>query len=321
MASYDGFAFGAAQAPALPELYCADCQTNTRPVAEGTPQKLARNVTAVVGDDRCGVCGAQLARRNTATTQALPHGDISMLMNRLLEAWGIDPTSTSGNAPASEEAVAKLSTFSAGQAATTEVGMIVDGIKGEVILVPANFGPCKSIASKRLVVASPFTGASALSVDVADKIVLMERGVCTFAAKVLRAQAAGAVAVIVVQTADVWPYTMTDSKGEGATMAIPAFMISAKQGKGLVKYLAEHEASATIDVRLNSRECVICQVDIANGSQVIRMPCQHMFHSECLGQWLNIRNSCPICRVEIASKHGRSKTDAERDFLWSDWMS
>ncbi|RHY90496.1 hypothetical protein DYB37_009492 [Aphanomyces astaci] len=110
--------------------------------------------------------------------------------------------------------VAKLNTFVAGQSTTVEVAMVSKRIKGEVILVPANFGPCESIDASEVV------------------IVLLERGVCTFARKIQRAQAAGAVAVVVVQTADVWPYAMTDSSGEGTSLSIPAFMISKKQGHG-----------------------------------------------------------------------------------------
>lgn len=64
------------------------------------------------------------------------------------------------------------------------------------------------------------------------KIVIMERGACTFAQKTLRAEAAGAAAVIIIQTLDVWPYTMTDSTGEGKSLDIPAFMMSASHGKG-----------------------------------------------------------------------------------------
>lgn len=67
---------------------------------------------------------------------------------------------------------------------------------------------------------------------VSMQIVVLERGGVTFAKKASRAQAAGAVAVIIVQTLDVWPYTMTDSTDEGKDLSIPAFMISAKHGKG-----------------------------------------------------------------------------------------
>jgi hypothetical protein len=62
----------------------------------------------------------------------------------------------------------------------------------------------------------------------------MQRGGITFAQKILRAQEAGALAVIIVQTFDVWPYTMTDSTGEGLSIKIPAFMLSMKQGQGYV---------------------------------------------------------------------------------------
>ncbi|RLN71008.1 hypothetical protein BBJ28_00002487 [Nothophytophthora sp. Chile5] len=141
-----------------------------------------------------------------------------------------------------------------------------------VIAVPGNFGPCESLKERHVLLADPFDGAKPfLNADaIADKvrlllgtartlvtqrnedthyrcnmnqrftlsqIVVMKRGGCTFARKVLRAQAAGAAAVIIVQTMDVWPYTMTDSTGESKDVAIPAFMMSAKHGKGFVEYL------------------------------------------------------------------------------------
>ncbi|KAF1315116.1 Zinc finger family protein, partial [Globisporangium splendens] len=160
----------------------------------------------------------------------------------------------------------------------------------------------------------------------------MERGVCTFAQKVLHAQAAGAVAVIIIQTVDVWPYTMTDSKGESAMITIPAFMLSAKQGHGFVEFLrtrkSETPTVADITVRRDARECVICQVDMSVGMKVTRMPCQHLFHTECLHEWLKIGNSCPICRVEIPAKQSATRgafvnqTAQQRgDFAWNDWFS
>jgi len=130
----------------------------------------------------------------------------------------------------------------------------------------------------------------------------MERGACTFAQKVVRAEAAGAAAVIIIQTLDIWPYTMTDSTGEGRGISIPAFMMSTKHGKGyrpvsqswhaaahvsyhpvcawisrLVTFLREKNAADTVAdivVRKDARECVICQVDMSIGMTVTRMPCQ-----------------------------------------------
>ncbi|PON99682.1 43kDa postsynaptic protein [Trema orientale] len=46
-------------------------------------------------------------------------------------------------------------------------------------------------------------------------------------------------------------------------------------------------------------DCVICLEKVLRGSQVIRMPCSHMFHSNCILRWLGTRHSCPLCRFEL----------------------
>ncbi|KAG1693588.1 hypothetical protein DVH05_023352 [Phytophthora capsici] len=235
--------------------------------------------------------------------------------------------------PAADEAVKNLGSFVADQASTIEVAVVVKGIKGEVIAIPGNFGPCESLQERNVVIAEPFDGAKPFqnATEMKDKIVVMERGGCTFARKVLRAQAAGAVAVIVIQTVDVWPYVMTDSTDESKDITIPAFMMSAKVGKGFVEFVRnkrDEGVLAAIVVRKDARECVICQVEMSIGMEVTRMPCQHMFHTACLHQWLQIGNSCPICRVEIPAKrttHSNATTSQNAqqrgDFAWSEWFS
>ena len=44
-------------------------------------------------------------------------------------------------------------------------------------------------------------------------------------------------------------------------------------------------------------ECVICMstVDI-NGRDFMQTPCDHMFHEQCLLQWLDQKMECPTCR-------------------------
>lgn len=85
---------------------------------------------------------------------------------------------------------------------------------------------------------------------------------------------------------------------------------------------------ADVAVRRDARECVICQVDMSIGMKVTRMPCQHLFHTDCLHEWLKIGNSCPICRVEIPAKKSATRgafvnqTAQQRgDFAWNDWFS
>ncbi|GLD92577.1 hypothetical protein PINS_up001136 [Pythium insidiosum] len=285
-----------------PELYCPACEEL---VSRTTPDR-----------KRCLICGHELESRrqeqHAPTSNGGPQDFLQIFQDVLAR---LDPSGAGGfgdaRRPATAEAVNKLGSFLADQASTIEVAVAVSGIKGEVIAVPANFGPCDSVPRAPIVAADPIDGASTLanSNALSGKIVIMRRGACTFAQKVLRAQAAGALAVLIVQTFDVWPYTMTDSKGESAETSIPTFMLSMKQGERFLAFLdarpdKNDELVAEITVRKNARECVICQVEMAIGATLTRMPCQHMFHTDCLHEWLKIGNSCPICRVEIASAHG-----------------
>ena len=45
--------------------------------------------------------------------------------------------------------------------------------------------------------------------------------------------------------------------------------------------------------------CSICLMDINEGQKTILLPCGHMFHDECVTKWLNIHNTCPLCRFEL----------------------
>lgn len=83
------------------------------------------------------------------------------------------------------------------------------------------------------VISLPLNAANADPAAVRS-VLVMDRGVCTFASKALRANAAGAAAAVIVQTHDVWPYVMEDSKGEaeaGGGLGIPVCMVSKEKGE------------------------------------------------------------------------------------------
>ena len=47
-------------------------------------------------------------------------------------------------------------------------------------------------------------------------------------------------------------------------------------------------------------ECMICCQDIVDGECVNKeYHCTHIFHEECLSQWLQISFMCPACRAFI----------------------
>ena len=51
---------------------------------------------------------------------------------------------------------------------------------------------------------------------------------------------------------------------------------------------------------LQDNICSICLDDFKNEEIINKLKCNHIFHRDCLGSWLNDNNdSCPLCRAII----------------------
>ena len=58
--------------------------------------------------------------------------------------------------------------------------------------------------------------------------------------------------------------------------------------------------SSTEGTRL---DCVICYggINIENKRGYMLAPCDHIFHRDCLEQWMEVKMECPICRMALPS--------------------
>ncbi|WCJ35639.1 RING/U-box superfamily protein [Euphorbia peplus] len=53
------------------------------------------------------------------------------------------------------------------------------------------------------------------------------------------------------------------------------------------------------DLRSMSSECRICLDTLSIGERVIRLPCNHVFHADCLITWLQTSQFCPLCSFSL----------------------
>lgn len=53
------------------------------------------------------------------------------------------------------------------------------------------------------------------------------------------------------------------------------------------------------DLPDSNNKCTICFDDYREGVGIKFLPCNHHFHEECIDEWFNIKDSCPLCKKHI----------------------
>jgi len=294
----------------------------------------------VAGRLRCPVCGTELVTRAqqdpTRDQQRSAHQSLQEMFDRL----------SNPDKPSSKAFLDKLKRIKPDlrhKCLEPQVEVKVSGIEGECLGVPASFGPVLSVSDRPIRLCDPITANRPELHNAADVkgaiAVVLRGGDVSFAYKSLVCQDAGAAAVIIIQTFDVWPFTPSDSAGEiekAGGLQIPVVAISAEAGKRLTKHL---ETAATSALATNSRiraslsfkaddkdhTCAICHDDLIGESTaegiIIQLPCMHYFHEHCALPWLESKNTCPNCRYQLPTESGTgSNVRAEQDNQYG-WLS
>lgn len=57
--------------------------------------------------------------------------------------------------------------------------------------------------------------------------------------------------------------------------------------------------------------CSICLGDYENEEQLVRLPCNHIYHKDCISSWTDNHTRCPLCNMDLESVSGSENDTAD----------
>eukprot|EP00906_Rhabdomonas_costata_P021103 RCo030664 len=68
--------------------------------------------------------------------------------------------------------------------------------------------------------------------------------------------------------------------------------------KALLEQILDSEVCLDTSMLRVTQSCSVCLDSLHVGDRGVVLRCGHVFHKDCLGSWLKLHNTCPLCREE-----------------------
>ncbi|XP_041911295.1 RING finger protein 11 isoform X2 [Arvicola amphibius] len=95
-------------------------------------------------------------------------------------------------------------------------------------------------------------------------------------------------------------YHPTPSQTRLATQLTEEEQIRIAQRIGLIQHLPKGVYDPGRDgSEKKIRECVICMMDFVYGDPIRFLPCMHIYHLDCIDDWLMRSFTCPSCMEPV----------------------
>ncbi|KAL1835918.1 hypothetical protein VTJ49DRAFT_5891 [Mycothermus thermophilus] len=65
--------------------------------------------------------------------------------------------------------------------------------------------------------------------------------------------------------------------------------------------------------RFRDPRCVVCVEDMVVGDRAAVLPCEHLFHGDCVRPWLELHGTCPVCRKSVEVEDEGEGKEAVKD--------
>ncbi|XP_055519885.1 RING finger protein 11-like [Leucoraja erinacea] len=95
-------------------------------------------------------------------------------------------------------------------------------------------------------------------------------------------------------------YHPTPSQTRLATQLTEEEQIRIAQRLGLIQHLPKGSFNCGRESQNKKvKECVICMMDFVFGDPIRFLPCMHIYHMECIDEWLMRSFTCPTCMEPV----------------------